>query len=54
MFLKIKSYKNNEISKEQIIEAFQGWNAYAKWANSYKLRKKVLLSIKQTQEVLNR
>ena len=27
-------------------EIFQGWNAYAKWANSYKLRK-------QTYKILN-
>ncbi|MEK6933049.1 MAG: reverse transcriptase domain-containing protein [Nanoarchaeota archaeon] len=41
MLLKIEKYKNNEINKDKIIESFQGWNAYAKWANSYNLRKNI-------------
>ena len=36
MLSKINMYKKEEISKEKILETFQGWNAYAKWANSYK------------------
>ncbi len=39
---KIKKYKLGRISKEKILESFQGWNAYAKWSNSFKLRKKVV------------
>ncbi len=35
MFLKTKSYNKGEISKDKFLEIFQGWNAYAKWANSY-------------------
>jgi hypothetical protein len=27
--------------KKEIIEIFHGWNAYAKLANTYKLRKKI-------------
>ena len=27
-------------SPEKLIEIYQGWQAYAKWANTYKLRKK--------------
>ena len=27
------------ISYEKLLESFQGWNAYAKWANSYSLIK---------------
>jgi len=38
MLIKIEGYKKEEISKEKILEIFQGWNAYAKWANSFKLR----------------
>lgn len=45
MFLKVKGYKNGEITKEQILSSFQGWNAYAKHANAYKLRKSVLREI---------
>lgn len=45
MFSKIKKYKNKEISEEKILESFQGWNAYAKWANSYGLRKNAVKEI---------
>ena len=38
---KIERYFNGEISRDKILESFQGWNAYAKWANSYKLRNKL-------------
>jgi len=41
MINKIEKFKHGEISKEKILESFQGWQAYAKWANSYKLRKMV-------------
>jgi retron-type reverse transcriptase len=41
ILVKITIYKRNKISKEKLIESFQGWNAYAKWANTYKLREKV-------------
>ncbi len=41
----IKRFEQNKISKEQIIEIFQGWNAYAKWSDSLELRKKVLSRI---------
>jgi len=46
MFIKIEQYKNNRTSKEKILKIFQGWNAYAKWADSYKLREniKILLN----------
>ena len=36
---KISNFTNNEINKEKMAEIFQGWNAYAKWADSYGLRK---------------
>ena len=48
MFFKIKGYKKAEMSKEDIIESFQGWNAYAKWANSFNLRKEVVKEIYKT------
>lgn len=38
----IDKYKQEETSKEKLLESFQGWNAYAKWANSYKSRKKIV------------
>lgn len=45
MFSKIEGYKQDKITKEKILESFQGWNAYAKWANSYKLRRGVVRKI---------
>ena len=41
----VEKYKNDYISKEEILESFQGWQAYAKWANSYKIRKEVVKRI---------
>ena len=35
-------YEEGKISKEKLLESFQGWQAYAKWANSFKLRKMLL------------
>ncbi len=45
MIFKVKEYKNGKISHEKILESFNGWNAYAKWANCYKLRKDVVKRI---------
>ena len=35
---KIKIYKERKITKEKFEEIFQGWQAYARWADSYRLR----------------
>ena len=45
MLLKIRKHKKGEMTKEKILESFQGWNAYAKWADSYNLRKSVVRKI---------
>jgi len=42
---KVDKYKIEEISKDRILEIFQEWNAYAKWANSYKVRRKIISKI---------
>ena len=34
---KIKMFNSGKISFEKFLEVFQGWSAYAKWANSYEL-----------------
>ena len=39
----VEKYKEGIISKEKLLESFQGWNAYAKWANSYRLRKNMVI-----------
>ena len=33
---KIKQYKEGKITKNKFKEIYQGWIAYAKWANTYK------------------
>jgi hypothetical protein len=43
MKCRIKDYHKGKISKEELLEIFQGWNAYAKQANSFKLRKEISL-----------
>ena len=45
IIFRIKQYKGGELSKEKLLESFNGWNAYAKWANSYKLRKEIVKAI---------
>ena len=42
---KIEKYYRGEITKEKILEIFQGWNAHAKWANAFKIRKNVVRRI---------
>jgi len=45
MMFRIKQYKNGEVKFEKLLESFQGWNAYAKWANSLKLRRAIVKRI---------
>jgi hypothetical protein len=35
---KIELFKQDSMNEEKFLESFQGWNAYAKWANSFNLR----------------
>ncbi len=46
ILFKIRRYVKGEISCEKFKEIFQGWNAYAKWANTLKFRRKVSKKIK--------
>ncbi len=39
---KISFFKEGLIGEDKFNEMFQGWNAYAKWANSYNLKKKLI------------
>jgi retron-type reverse transcriptase len=50
---KIKLFNNELMSYNKFVEIFQGWNAYAIWANSYKLRNKIIKMIIQTQNRAN-
>lgn len=38
---KIEMFKSGLMSQEKFSESLQGWSAYAKWANSFKLRKTI-------------
>ena len=40
MINKTELFKSKNLNYKQIIESFQGWNAYAKWADSFNLRRK--------------
>ena len=40
---KIELFNQRDISQEKFSEIFQGWNAYAKWGDSYNLINKMLL-----------
>jgi len=42
---RIRDFYGDETSFWKIMESFNGWNAYAKWANSLKLRRRVLREI---------
>jgi len=53
MLSRIKKHKQGKISKEKLLESFQGWNAYAKWANSFKLRIEVAKNIYTYSSSLN-
>ena len=39
---KINLYKENKISKVKLFEIYQGWRAYAKWADTLKVREYIL------------
>lgn len=38
---KILSFEKHTVYIQEIMANFQGWNAYAKWANTIKLRRKI-------------
>ena len=46
---KIILFNKGEISADKFSEIFQGWKAYAKWGNSYKLINNLLIS----KQILN-
>lgn len=40
MSRKVELFKQGKLDEDAIWDSFQGWQAYAKWANTYKLRNK--------------
>jgi len=45
MLSKVRYYKLGNYSKVKLLESFQGWNAYAKWADSLNVRRRVIKEI---------
>jgi hypothetical protein len=41
MYQKIKLYEKGEIDLKTLAESYQGWQAYARLANTFNLREKV-------------
>ncbi len=48
MSRKIKLFNEGQINYKKFFEVFQGWNAYANWADSYKLTDKIIKEINFT------
>ena len=42
---KLELYRNRQISHQDFAQSLQGWNGYAMWANTFKLRKKLVKQI---------
>ncbi len=42
---KIKEFKEGLVDYKKFFESFNGWNAYAKWANSYNLTSNLIKSL---------
>ncbi len=53
MSRKVKLFLEDWISKKKIDGIFQGWNAYAKWADSFNLRKDIYLKISKISQTQN-
>lgn len=45
ILIKINQYKSGNLTKEEILESYQGWQAYSRWANTFKLREKIVNKI---------
>jgi len=54
MIKKIGDYNEGLILDGEMMEIFQGWNSYAKWANTYKLRKCVLSKLNKIRYTQSR
>lgn len=46
----IKMHRRGSISRKEILQRIEGWNAYAIHANTYKLRRNIMRNIKQSLE----
>ncbi|MEK6889306.1 MAG: RNA-directed DNA polymerase [Nanoarchaeota archaeon] len=51
IFSKINMFDNGKVNYSNITESFQGWNAYAKWANTFKLRRNIVKEIARIKSI---
>ena len=42
---RVCALRNSEISYWNLMNSYQGWQAYVKWANSFNLRRRILMEI---------
>ena len=45
MMAKVRLFNQEKIDYGKFFEIFQGWDAYAKWGNTYNLRGNILRKI---------
>lgn len=45
MELRVREFESKKISYKELMRSFQGWRAHAKWANTYNVRKNILVKI---------
>lgn len=50
MMRKVSALEADELSYWNLMKSYQGWQAYVKWANSFKLRKRVLQTIQRIKK----
>lgn len=48
---KLKSFLIGEMNYKQITDSFQGWQAYVKWSDSIKLRRKVAKELYRVRQL---
>ncbi len=51
MLIKIEQFDKGKISKGKILEIYQGWQAYAKWANTFKLRNNIYKNLQDLDQI---
>ncbi len=49
---KIKMFEKGEASLKKVMESFNGWNVYARWADTLELRRSVLKKIQLVKKEL--
>ena len=51
METKVRDFKQGKIEYPETMRIFNGWNAHAKWANRYKIRKSILNKIYKSTQI---